>query len=151
MSRCLNVFTHNDRDFVGPSLPGNAILRATPCFADFVEKKSRLDPGIFSCASGFDKTVINLERSLLAEEDLLGKSNELRDWRLTLDTLTINSEERKLHFWWLSRKGLSNQAGIDFFYSFCKKEWVNEGDYRHSPVCRNCYSVHVSWHYGVCK
>jgi hypothetical protein len=88
---------------------------------------------------------------LLAEDSLFEKSDELRDWRRALDVLAIDPEERKAHITWLFRKGLSNEAGIGSFYSFCNKEWVKEEDYRHCSVCNKCYSVHVSWHCGVCK
>lgn len=48
-------------------------------------------------------------------------------------------------------QGTVHRSWNRFFYSFCKKEWVNEEDYRHCSVCRKCHSVHVSWHFGVCK
>lgn len=150
-SCCVNVFTVNSY-FFGPSLPGSAIPRATPCFTDYVESKTKYDPRDPFCRERRDDTSVEkLENLLLAREDFFETSNELRDWHQTLDTLAINSEERKKHLWWLFRKGLSNEADIGFFYSFRKTEWIKEEDFRHCAVCNKCYSVHESWHCGVCK
>jgi hypothetical protein len=125
------------------------VPRATPCFTDYAEKAC--DSREPARGNEIALALHHLETVLLADNDFIGKSSELRDWLEKLNTFPADSEERRVHMRCLFRKGLSNEADSNVFYSFCLKKWVQEEDYRHCTVCSNCYSVHQSWHCGVCK
>jgi len=145
----MNVFISHDNGVFGLAPPKSPARRATPCFTDYVEKANKIDSKRPFCNRNEDDSFDNLEKLLLVEEAFFETSDGLRIWRRTLNTLAINSGERKKHLQWLFRKGLSSEAGTGFFYSFCKKEWLKQEDYRHCAVCSKCYSVHTSWHCGM--
>jgi len=148
---CSNDFKLNDDLFFEATALPNSLIRATPCFTDYFEKAQKYSSRHQYSVDDANVYVYNLKNMLLADEAWFERSVELHDWRRALDALAIDSEELRAHLRWLFRKGLSNEAGIDFYYSFCEMDWVKEGDCRHCAVCNKCYSVHISWHCGVCK
>jgi hypothetical protein len=92
-----------------------------------------------------------LEQLLLAADNFFDESAELREWKDTLSTLEVGSEERSIHIEWLFRLGLKLDEHNPRFYSFCNKQWTNTNTHRHCAACRRCYTIETSWHCGVCR
>jgi hypothetical protein len=87
----------------------------------------------------------------MADRDSMDMWDDLTDLHDTLETLAVDSEERKAHLWRIFLEGLSVEAESCFFYSFCEKNWEYVNDYTHWATCNKCYSVRSSWHCGVCR
>jgi hypothetical protein len=87
----------------------------------------------------------------MADRDSMDMWDDLTELHDTLETLAVDSEERKAHLWRIFREGLSVEAESCFFYSFCEKNWEYVNDYTHCATCNKCYSVRSSWHCGVCR
>jgi len=126
-------------------------LRATHCFADYVEKAETLDNRRPHHDNDADISVSNLKSLLLADHNYFDKSDELREWRDKLYKTGPDFEDHLIHLRWLFRLGLSISESDPRFYSFCLKEWTDQNTHRHCAVCKRCCPVKTSWHCSVCR
>jgi hypothetical protein len=148
---CQNPFRYSEYRYFGPSLPGQSVPRATPCFTDYVEKALKTGNRPLSRNNSARVSVETLEKTLMADRDSMDMWDDLTELHDTLETLAVDSEERKAHLWRIFQEGLSVEAESCFFYSFCEKNWEYVLDYTHCATCNKCYSVRSSWHCGVCR
>lgn len=145
------------------SLFGKEGIRANPCFHTHLKGLSEFGDAINFEDNAF---IQNLRCALLGVwddaaldamqmDDVFDTAmdEELGEWARKWKDRKLTSEERDEMTKQLFRAGLGIEDGPchrDWFYSFCRNQWVQHGEVHHCGGCEECKSWR-DWHCIACN